>query len=35
VRLVLRIRIESVHASDENRSLGDEQSDDGIADTLV
>jgi sensor domain CHASE-containing protein len=35
VLLVVRIAIESVHASHENRSLGDEQLDDGIADTLV
>jgi hypothetical protein len=33
--LVVRIPIESVHASHQNRSLGDEQLDDGIADTLV
>ncbi len=33
--LVLRIPTESVHASHQNRSLGEEQLDDGIADTLV
>ncbi len=32
---IVRIPIESVHASHENRSLGDEQLDEGIADTLV
>jgi len=35
VLLVVCIPIESIHPSHENRSLGDEQLDDGIADTLV
>jgi hypothetical protein len=31
----MRIPIESGDASDQNRSFGDEQLDDGIVDTLV
>jgi hypothetical protein len=35
VLLVVRIPIESVDATHQNRALGDEQLDDGIVDTLV